>query len=385
MKQLEGKVELLQHQLDAVLEEIADTKDSPEIRTNGGEEWWRRFSIGGYGEAHANFTQGSDEDVFDQHRFVFYLGYEFADWIQLHSETELEHGFVNDDDGEVSIEQLHADLSFDPTFNIRAGRYLVPVGIINKTHEPTTFYSVERPSVDRVLIPTTWSQDGVGIFGRFDDDVEYELYIGSGLDGSQFNALDGIRSGRLKERPGLNEPGLTGRVDYYPLPGNPDHDLRLGGSFFVSGLDNGNKGTSGAPGGLLLFSGDVQYRYGDFEARGVYVYEHITDVDDLNAAFGNNVAEQMQGYYAEAAYHVFPDCWRTGKLDDADAVVFARFEDYDTQDKVPAAVVPNRAGDREEVTAGLAFFLTHQFVLKADYTWRDDQPDLWNLGMGFAF
>lgn len=385
VRRLETQVEQLQQQLDVVLEELAQPGRSSDASTGGGNESESRFSFGGYGESHANFVQGSENDYLDIHRFVFYLGYEFDDWIQLHSETEIEHAFVSSGDGELSVEQLHFDFSMNPGFNVRAGRYLVPVGITNKTHEPTTFYSVERPSVEKTLIPSTWFQDGVGIYGRLANNLEYEIYLGSGLDGSEFTAMGGIRSGRMKERPGIHEPGLTGRLDYYPMANDPDHDLRIGASFFTSGLDNANKGTSGAPGRLMLLSGDAQYRYGDFEARGVYVHEKVEDAEELNAFASNDVGELMSGYYVEAAYHVMPESWKTGKLDNADAVVFARFEDYDTQDKVPTGAVRDPDAAREEVTTGLACFLTQQLVIKADYTWRDDRPDLWNLGMGFTF
>lgn len=385
-RDLEGRVQQLETKLGAVMAEMADRREAG--RAAPGQlvdSWHSRFNLGGYGESHANFVQASDEDYLDNHRFVLYLGYEFADWIQLHSETEIEHSLVEDDNGELSLEQLHTDILLDPRFNIRLGRFLVPVGITNEKHEPTTFFSVERPAMEQVLIPTTWSQDGIGMFGRFGDQVEYQAYIGSGLDGSGFTALNGIRGGRLQERPGINEPGVTGRVNYRPSFGDPAQQLRLGVSAFASGLDNGNQGTSAAPGSIQVYAADLQYRRGAAELRAVYVHESIDDADELNAAFGNDVAERLQGFYVEAAYHWWPEEMKTGKLGAADAVVFARLEDYDTQDRLPANAVRNPNAERKEVCAGLAFFLTSQFVLKADYRYRNEQPDQWNLGVGWMF
>ena len=80
-----------------------------------------------------------------------------------------------------------------------------------------------------------------------------------------------------------------------------------------------------------------------------------------------------------------PDAWKAGKLDRADAVVFARFEDYDTQSEVPAGVTKDPDAAREEITAGIAFFFTEQLVIKADYSIRDKQDDLFNLGLGWSF
>ena len=380
VQELEAEVRELRTKLDTVLEEIGDRDKAAPVAT-----WPDRLTLGGYGESHANFIQGSDDDFLDNHRFVLYLGYRFADWIQLHSETELEHSFVEDDNGELSLEQLHTDIKLVDPVSVRVGRFLVPVGITNMTHEPTTFYGVERPSLEQFVIPTTWFADGIGLFGQPTEQIGYQAYVCSGLDGSQFDAVDGIREGRQEERPGINEPGFTGRVDFSPSPGQPGRSLRFGLSSFVSGLDNANQGTSGAPGTVQLYSADAQVRCGDVELRGVYAFEHVSDAAELNAMFGNNVAERMQGYYVEAAYHAWPTDWKTGKLEDADAVVFVRYEDFDTQDKMPAGTVADPNGKRQEVTSGLAFFLTSQFVVKSDYQYRDDQPDLFNLGIGWRF
>jgi len=377
MKQLENQVQGLQQKLDAALGELGQHGQRA--------DWTERLSLGGYGESKALFTQGSDADFIDHNRVVLYLGYRFADWIDFHSELEIEHSFVEDGNGEIAFEQLYTDLHLDESYNVRVGRYLVPVGITNLRHEPTTFYSVQRPSLDDVIIPTTWWQDGIGAYGRLSSAVDYQLYVGSGLDGSGFDAVEGIRGGRQEERPGINEPGVTGRIDWRPWADPQACDLRCGASTFLSGLDNANLGTSGAPGTLELYAVDAQLRSGDLEFAGVYVLERVRDASALNAAFPNNVAERMQGWYVEVAYHCMPSAWKTGKLDDGDIVVFARYEDFDTQDKMPPGLTADPAGARKEATTGLAFFLTSQFVAKADVRLRDGEADEWHLGIGWRF
>ena len=189
-----------------------------------------KLHFGGYGEMHANFVQGSESDQADLHRLVLYLGYDFADWMRFHSETEVEHAYVTDGDGEVVLEQAYLDFFLTGKFNVRAGRILTPIGIINKKHEPPTFNGVERPAFATNVIPTTWSSDGVGIFGSICELLTYEAYAVGGLDGSMFTATSGIRNGRIKERPSLNEPAITGRLDYYPCPAiqdDSDQSLRL--------------------------------------------------------------------------------------------------------------------------------------------------------------
>ncbi len=181
------------------------------------DAWVNRFTIGGYGELHMNFGGDGDADQFDIHRVVAYVGYKFNEWISLATETEMEHAFVKDGDGKVLFEQAYVDFNFTPAFNVRFGRVLTPVGIINKWHEPTTFNGVERPAFSKYVLPTTWSSDGLGVYGSFSPEVSYEAYVVGGLDGSQFDAIEGIRDGRISERPSLNDVAVTGRVDYRPF------------------------------------------------------------------------------------------------------------------------------------------------------------------------
>ena len=347
-----------------------------------------KLHIGAYGELHANFGEADDADLIDLHRLVLYLGYDFSDWIQFHSEWEIEHGFVADGaGGEFVIEQAYFDFLLSEELNIRVGRVLTPLGIINKWHEPTLFNSVERPSFAKFIIPTTWSSDGVGIFGRISETLSYEAYVVGGLDGSKFNATSGIRDGRIKERPSLHEPAVTGRVDYYAFGADSDRSLRLGLSGYYGGLDNGNKGTNpGISGDIGIYSADFQYTAGKFDLLGAVAHTQIDGAKKI----GNGTAEETFGWYLEGAYHIMPDEWKKGKLAKSDAVVFLRYDDFDTQYRMPDGVSKNPAGDRTEWTIGAAFWPTPNFVIKADYQIPDDATgdDLGhkiNLGIGFAF
>lgn len=349
-----------------------------------------RLKLGGYGEMHANFNQGSESDQFDIHRLVLYLGYDFADWIKFHSETELEHAYVNDDDGELSTEQAYVDFLLTGRFNVRAGRILTPIGIINKKHEPPTFNGVERPAFATNIIPTTWSSDGVGIFGALNPSVTYEAYVVGGLNGFMFSSTSGIRGGRIKERPRLNEPAITGRLDYYPasiMQDTQDQSLRLGASGYFGGLDNGDQGSNpGIDGEIAIASADFEYSVCKLDFRGAIAHINIDGARQI----GNNVAEEIFGWYLEGAYHYLPEEWKTGKLAKADATVFLRLDKYDTQYEMPSGVSKNRAGDRTDWTFGTNFYLTPNIVVKADYQVRKDDSsrdpdDLFNLGLGWTF
>ncbi len=346
----------------------------------GPDHWLQRIHLGGYGEIHANFSEGGSDKI-DIHRLVLYLGVDFNDWIKFHSETEIEHAFVSDDSGgELGIEQAYVDFLLSEPFNVRVGRILTPLGIINKKHEPPTFNGVERPSFAKFIIPSTWSSDGIGVFGSPTPSLTYEAYVVGGLDGSMFNAMDGIRKGRIKERPSLNDPAVTGRLDWYPFAERVmphDQRLRVGVSGYYGGLDHGD---------ITIGSADFEYSVSRIDLRGAVAGTKIDGAKEI----GSGTAEEMFGWYLDLGYHFWPDSWKTGKLSEADAVAFVRYDDYDTQHEMPSGVARNPKGDRTDLTLGVNFYLTPDFVLKADYQFRDDESgegpgDLFNFGVGWQF
>jgi len=386
------EVKELKQTVDDLAAEVERLKESDPEKSppKGLDSALGKLHFGGYGEMHANFVQGSESDQADLHRLVLYLGYDFTDWIRFHSETEIEHAYVSDGDGEISLEQAYVDFLLAGKFNVRAGRILTPIGIINKKHEPPTFNGVERPAFAANIIPTTWSSDGVGIFGSLCQSLTYEAYVVGGLDGSMFTATSGIRNGRIKERPSLNEPAITGRLDYYPCPAiqnDSDQSLRLGASGYFGGLDNGDQGSNpGIDGEIGITSADFEYSVCKWDFRGAIAHINIDGARQI----GGNVAEEIFGWYLEGAYHWLPEQWKTGKLAKADATVFLRLDKYDTQYEMPSGVSKNRAGDRTDWVFGTNFYLTPNIVLKADYEVRDDDStsdpdDRFNLGVGWAF
>ncbi len=370
--------------LDTIGEDLTKQKDSALLTQ---DSWVNKFTLGGYGDVHANFTDGSDSDKFDFHRLVLYLGYDFADWIKFHSETELEHAWT--DVGYVLLEQAYVDFLFGDLVNLRVGRILTPIGIINQHHEPTLFNGVERPNFSKDIIPSTWSSDGLGIFGSFCPSVSYEAYVINSLDGSEFSS-SGIRNGRMKGRPSLNEVGYAGRLDWRPAEealANSDQSLRFGISGFHGGLDNKENGGSTSKGGeITLASADAEYSISRFDFRGVVAHTNVTRATN----FGGGTASQMFGWYVEGAVHFWPDAWKVGKLKGSDAVAFVRYEEYDTQYKMPTGMVKDMSKDREETTLGLNFYVTSNFVIKADYQFLDDasgskRNNQFNFGLGWTF
>jgi len=193
--------------------------EESEIRSASASSWADRTTIGGYGELHYNNLDGSggksDKKEIDLHRFVLYFGHEFTDDIRFFSEVEYEHGVAGDDQvGEVEIEQAFVEFDLNDQNTARVGVALLPVGIINETHEPTTFYGVERNPVEKNIIPATWWAGGIGLFGEVAPGWGYDVVLHEGLKipGPLDTDFDGykVRGGRQKTgTPKLPQPCST--------------------------------------------------------------------------------------------------------------------------------------------------------------------------------
>ena len=143
-------------------------------------------TFGGYGELHVNMLEnqatGEDFNELDFHRFVLYFAHDFNERTRFMSELEIEHALSGDGKpGEVELEQAYVEYDWAQNQSLRAGVFLIPVGILNETHEPPTFYGVERNPVEKNIIPTTWWEGGLQFHGGFADAWRYDAAIHSGL------------------------------------------------------------------------------------------------------------------------------------------------------------------------------------------------------------
>src|SRR5581483_889810 len=82
----------------------------------------------------------------------------------------------------------------------------------------TTFNSVFRPALETKLIPATWRELGVCLYGTVDaiSGLNYSIGIMNGLNSKEFTAADGIREGRYEGRDAsARNLALTGSLLYY--------------------------------------------------------------------------------------------------------------------------------------------------------------------------
>lgn len=174
-------------------------------------------SIGGYGEVHYNNLDSGSQ--IDFHRFVLFFNHEFTNDIRFFSEVELEHSLAGDGKpGEVELEQAYVEFDVNDNTRLKGGLFLVPVGLLNETHEPPTFYGVERNPIESAIIPTTWWEAGAGVSGNLGaSGLSYDLGLHSGLAvGDDFS----IRSGRQKVAEAVAEDfAISGRLKYTGIAG----------------------------------------------------------------------------------------------------------------------------------------------------------------------
>ena len=397
-------VKEIERKLDVLAEEIENIKSAAVVEEPTYEMIYgqgpaaskvylvdKGVSIGGYGEANAQFIHGQS-NIADMLRAVLYFGYKYNDRIIFNSEIEFEHGNTdenaNGQSGEVAVEFANLNFLINDYANLRAGLNLVPIGIINEVHEPTTFFGVLRPDVERFIIPTTWRDLGVGVFGQVIPGLNYRAYLLNGLDSRGFTASEGIRGGRQNgNRPRINDVAFATRAEYNGIPG-----LVLGGSFYI-GNSGQNESVDGEKiGGLVqIYEADAQFRWRGLEARGLFAWIDISDaglINQNNGFTGNqSVGSELYGFYLEAGYNVL-------SLVDVGPYLeyfspFVRYEKYNTQFEVPSGFSSDPANDRQLVTFGFSYKPIPQIVIKADYQWRDNEADTadnqFNLGIGYVF
>ncbi len=357
-----------QRQIEQLQTQIKQTAANSEAAVEAVEEqasrerpslWADRTTLGGYAEAHYNSLDGSggvsDKNQIDLHRVVLFLGHEFNDRIRFFSEIEFEH-----DGEEVEVEQAYVEMDFNRYISGKAGVFLLPVGILNETHEPNTFYGVERNPVEKNIIPSTWWATGIGASGEITQGFSYDLGFHEGLRTSADNSYL-PRKGRQNAAEALAKNGaLTARLRWAGMAG-----LELAGSFqHQTDITQGRDSDAGS---ANLYEAHVAYEKGPFGLRALYAR---WDLDGAGpAAIG---ADEQYGWYVEPSFKI------TDSLG-----LFARYNRWDNQ------AGSNSDSQKAQWNIGFNWWPHEQVVLKADYQIQDnengEEQDGFNLGVGLQF
>jgi hypothetical protein len=360
-----------------------------------------QVSVFGYGELNYNRpSRDPSQAKATVRRAVLGFGYRFDDRLRLVSEFEFENAVTSADDvGEVAVEQLYLDYAVNRSLNVKAGLFLMPLGLLNEVHEPTRYFGVERNEVETRVIPTTWRELGVGVHGSLDNGLAYDTGLVTGFNLGKWNATESPSAPLVSlhqegARASAGSLAAYGAIRYLGIPG-----LRLGTGLFSGNAAQRNdlfrSGTSAADlagigGRVTLWDVHAVWQPGRWDLRTLYARGTISQSRQINdvlsaPAVGQTagfVPKAFDGWFVQAAY----DAWRGG---DFALKPFARYERYDLQRAMPEGYESFRDPLLSErvLTAGVSLFVGRNAVLKADYQrYRaDPSRNRVNLGVGYHF
>ncbi len=361
-------------ELNAKINALADQIENMKSQDNSS-----KVSIGGYGELVYSKTEEGEKDTvggeptFDNKRFILYVGYEFSPKWKLVSEIEVEHA------DEIYMEQAYLEYAQSDNLYYRVGTLLIPMGHLNLYHEPTTFMGAQRTQVETRIIPSTWRENGAGIYGK-GEKYEFYLYYVTGLratdNGSTPKVIgaSGIRNGRQKaSKAAAHKGAFVARYDY-----KVKSNIEVGASIYSGKLNN----TSSDVAHNVY---DIHYKgqYGALYTRALWTELTLSNTEDLNAEISSNVGQKMDGYYVELGYDVMhgKSEWKV--------IPFVRYEAINTHAEVDDSITEDESQEQIHQTLGVVLKPLENISLKADYTKTTNEAetgtDSWNLGVGWNF
>lgn len=381
-----------------------------------------RLSIGGYGEAAytrnfysdnvyrytdpKSYKNDPSHGRFDIPHAVIYISYDFGKGWTISSEIEFEHtgsgGAIEKEyseggeweqevekGGEVELEQFWIQKSFGSFLNVRAGHIVVPVGLTNAHHEPLNYFTVYRPEGEATILPCTWHDTGISIWGRLGD-FRYEVQMLAGLDAFMFDRENWIQGGAGSpfEFKVANKYGFAARIDNYTLPG-----LRVGLSGYYGqamhnsyphefeGEDaNGNKKTyDGTKGRVAIGAIDFTFNRYNWIVRGNADYGYLSNASTIskikrnltsnNAPYKKTpVGKNAVAVGIEAGYDVFSQISKL-REDNQKLYLFGRYEYYNSYIPAKDQAKYEYTG-KNRMAFGVNYYPIPQIAVKAEYSKR---------------
>lgn len=375
----------------------------------------RGFTVGGYGEATYSYNFFSNNPYrymypdryrnqsgnaqFDLPHVVIMLGKEFGKGWSMGTEIEFEHGGVEasievegdeaieieheiERGGEVFLEQFWIQKSFSESLNARAGMIIVPVGLINTRHEPDKFFTVFRQEGETTILPSTWHQIGVSLWGRIGN-WRYEAQLLPGLNYRLFSNsgwISGASASPYEYTVG-NRLAAAVRIDNYSIS-----NLRLGVSGYAGGVNNdafptsvssNGKVTKGVDGTVFVATADYEYKGKHVVSRGNADFGYLENAAAIGTSNKNSDNSTFSPYqHSFVGKNAFALGTETGvdllsfKGNPEERLfLFGRYEYYDSY-------VPSKGQtdylwtDCSRIAAGINYQPISQVIIKAEFSER---------------
>lgn len=404
------------------------------------------LTVGGYGEVAltrnffsdnvyryskaSEYSDAKGHGRFDIPHAVIYLGYDFGKGWTMQTEIEFEHTGTGsavekefteageweteiEKGGEVELEQFWIQKSFFPQLNVRMGHIIVPVGGLNNAHEPLNFFTVYRPEGEFTILPSTWHDTGISVWGKAGA-WKYEALMVAGLDAFMFDRDNFIKNGAGSpfEFKVANTYGFAARIDNTSIS-----NLRLSLSGYAGNSmhntypnDLTNTRYADVKGTTLVGSFDFQYKSDFLTVRGNYDHGTVADASTISTVkrnlTANNapyrklpVGKAAMAAGIEAGYEVLHMFHATGRAEgtmnrkgtigqSGDRLyLFGRYEYYDSY--LPAKDQQEYGFTRKHrMAVGINWFPLSQIAVKAEYSRRflkstyNDEP---SVSIGIAY
>ena len=341
----------------------------------------------GYAELNYNRpTKQPENTQADLRRFVLGVQHRFSPTTKMVGELEVEHGVSSaSDPGEVALEQAYIEHQLGGTWAARGGLFLIPIGLLNESHEPTAYYGVERNFVETAIIPTTWREGGVQMIGQFGNGITLQTGISTGFDLTKWDATStegqesplGSIHQELAQAKAANL-SLFGAVNWRGMPG-----LLVGGGVFTG---DATQRQSVATSRVTLWDLHTRWTPGRWDLSALYTRGTISNTAALNASLVGNptlIPSAFDGYYVQAAYKL----WSQQDYSLSPFVRWERFNTGKSYADLGPGLTPTPLPTETVWTTGANFQLTPGVVVKADYQWFSQAKDSnrLNLGLGWSF
>lgn len=390
----------------------ADKDNDKTEKVEGTTKKTSRLTIGGYGEAvftrnffsdnylrytsAEKYKDAKSHGRFDLPHVVLFIGYDFGKGWSMGSEIEFEHGGTEsaveieeeeggeyeseiERGGEVALEQFWLQKSFSSKFNLKIGHIIVPVGGTNQHHMPTEFFGAYRPEGENTIMPCTWHETGISVWGRVGS-WRYEVMFLPGLDSDRFGRQNWIKGGAGSpyEFKIANAYAGAFRVDNYSIRG-----LRLslsgyvGNSFSNTLSVNENNTYKDVKGTVTIGAFDFAYDAHNWIVRGNFDYGHLEDsqlITQYNMSMRKDSPSPKQAIASnalaagiEAGYNLFS---RISQMKDTDQklYIFGRYDYYDSMFKTAKGISDYDWCGRQRIAGGINYFPIKDIVIKGEYS-----------------
>jgi hypothetical protein len=236
---------------------------------------------------------------------------------------------------------------------------------------PTTFNGNDRPFVETYIIPSTWREIGIGVYGnlRAIPGLNYSAALVNGLNSAGFENGSGIRGGRFEgSNANASALAVTGALLYYIKNFRIQLSGYYGGTAGLPKIEADSLqlsyGAFGTP--VVLYEGDVQYNNNGLAVKVLATTVQIPDAKKINRAYASNAPEAMLGYYGEIGYNIL----QLFKPTERNLTAFVRYENLDMNYRLPSNGIFNGTLNQHYVIGGFTFQPIKGVTVKADYIFK---------------